>query len=404
MRAILPLLAVSSLFPAALPVLAGEVHSGKNPPAALLPDNPAPASRFHFRLSAGAASRSVGAVEFDSGSRSGGEALPFPSTALRGLRSTAGSVSHYADRRYDDGYVNQDQGTAEDGSTWFWGYDHASQLSTGSGGGGSSTVSFHGAADSIQNESRRFSDRDPGSWSADHDGTVPVIQLDWTYDVLPQLSVGASLQYSWLGLDGSRSFGNFSATRVRTSQDMTLTDTYDTSGIVIPSAPWQGTLAGPGPLINNLPTARNVSKGGILDSSRTTYFNQVRESLDVKLHTLAFGPTVAARLGPVDLALGTGLALNIANWDASHRETLYVRNGSQDAKIYKRWNDHASGTKVLPGAYLQAAATVALTNRLSLTAFGNYDWSQALTAQAGPSRFHLDPTGWMAGGMLGWNF
>lgn len=398
MRSALTLLASSSLLVPVLP--AGENARGKSP----LPDaltEPAAASKSHFRLSAGAAQRSIGGIEFETGSRSGHENLPFPSSALRGFRSRAGSAASYADRQYEDGYVNQDGGTANDGGTWYWGYEKASQLSSS---GSPSSLSFHGPADSVERESRSFSDRDPGSWETDADGAVPVIQLDWAYDLLPRLSVGASLQYSYLGFDGSHSLGNFSATQVRSSQAVTLTDTYDLGGIVAPAAPYHGTLEGPGAVINNRPVARSLQNGGILDASRITFFNHIEESLDVKLHTLAFGPTVAAKLGPVELALGSGLALNIADWEATHTETLYVRTGGGKAKVYKRWADRAADTDILPGIYLQAAATLPLTSHLSLTAFGNYDWSRALTGEVGPSQFRIDPSGWMAGGMLGWSF
>lgn len=383
-----------------LPPVAGRAgerapDSGKAP----LPETPATEApqRSHFRFSAGAAYRSIQGAEFFTGSRSGRESLPFPSSALRGIRSGAGAAGAYADRQYTDGYVFQDGGTAGDGSTWFWGYENPAQVA-------GSRLSFHAPADSIDTSHSERGESDPGAWSTDDGGAVPVVSADWSYDLTPRLSAGFSLQYSYLGFDGGSGVSNFRALQVRGSQAVNLTDVYDIGEIVAPSAPYQGSLEGPGSLINNRPASRSLEKGGILDSSRTAFFNQIRESLDVRLHTLALGPTLTAHAGPVDLALGGGLALNIADWDASHRETLYRQSGTQQAKVYKKWSDQASGTEVLPGAFLQASASVDLGGAFRLTAFGNYDWSRTFSGQVGPSRFRIDPSGWMAGGMIGFSF
>ena len=183
-----------------------------------------------------------------------------------------------------------------------------------------------------------------------------------------------------------------------------MQDLYELGSVIAPLAPYEGSLAGPGPLINNRPTTRNFLPGRVIDRSQVLFQNRLQESFDVQLHRLAIGPTLAARLGPVDLTLGAGMALNIADWSATHTETLYVSKDRQPARIHRRWSDRRSGTAVLPGLALQLAARLALAPRLSCTAFGSHDWSQTLTGTVGPSRFHLDPTGWTVGGMVGYAF
>lgn len=378
---------------------AGSDASGKAP----VPDlsSAAAPSRSHFRFSAGAGYRAMGGVEFETGSRSGREVLPFPRTALRGLRSQAGSATEYADRLYADGYVNQDGGTLADGSTWFWGYETTAQLSSAGTG---SSLTFHGQSDSEERETRRVSDRDPGSWDTDPDGAVPVLGLDWSYDLTPRLSAGISLQYSFLGFDGAHSLSNFSARGTRVSQAVVLTDTYDLGTVIAPAAPWRGSLEGPGPLISNLPSSRVVSPGGVLDSERTSFFNRIQESLDVNLHTLSLGPTLSAKAGVADFTLGVGLSLNVADWSATHTETLYEQREDRSLKVLKRWAERSSGTDVLPGFYVQMAASVPLTRHLSLSGFGYYAWSRTLEARIGPSRFTVDPSGWTVGGSMDWSF
>ncbi|MDB6135150.1 MAG: hypothetical protein JWM59_3393 [Verrucomicrobiales bacterium] len=383
-------------------LLAGTEPPGKQPLVNLDATETAAPGKFHFRLGAGAAYRPLEGVEFSTGSRSGQERLAFPSTALRGMRSAAGSASGFADRIYNDGYVRRDGGTGNDGTTWYWGYENAAQLQSDSSG--NRILKYQGAGDSITRQSGSRRDLDPGVWEEDGDGAVPAIQLDLSWDIQPKLTVGGSMQYSYLGFDGARSLSNFSASQIRSSQATGIEDTYVLGDIIAPSAPYQGSLKGPGPLIPNTPASRSVRPGPELASSRTTFFNRIEESLDIHLHTLNFGPTAATRMGCLELAAGTGLALNIVDWDASHTETLYVRRDGRDAEVYRQWRDYSSGTDVLPGVYVQMAATLPVTRGVSLSAFGNYTWSRSLEAQVGPSRFHLDPSGWMAGGMIGCTF
>lgn len=157
-------------------LLPGSLPAGTEPPGKQPQVNPdtveaAAPGKFHFRLGAGAAHRSLEGVEFSTGSRSGQERLAFPSTALRGMRSAAGSASGFGDRIYNDGYVRRDGGTAHDGTTWYWGYENAAQLQ--SDGQGSRMLKYHGAGDSVTRQSGSRRDADPGSWEEDGDGAVP---------------------------------------------------------------------------------------------------------------------------------------------------------------------------------------------------------------------------------------
>lgn len=148
--------------------------------------------RSRFRISAGAGYRSLEKVEFQSGSRSGALRLPFPATALGRQASTAGSVSGPAPRTYADGFVNEDGGTDKDGSTWFWGYDNASQLSPDG-----NTLTFQGTGDSrLRNQRRSFSD-EPDFWNVEGEGAVPVLRFGWEYDLSPKVTAGVALQYTF---------------------------------------------------------------------------------------------------------------------------------------------------------------------------------------------------------------
>lgn len=378
---------------------AGEITGAKAPAALALPEK---VERGHFRISAGAGFRSIGEVRFTSGSRSGLTRLPFLAAAAGKGSPDTGGADTYADRAYLDGFVRQDAGTAEDGSTWNWSYQDAAQISENSDG--SRALTFHGEAPSRNYNTQSRSDRDPGSWDMEGDGAVPVVQLEWTYDLNPELAAGISMQYSFLGFDGRQDLNSFNAVQTQTSREIHVTDTYDAGDIVLPQAPYEGSFDGPGPLLGNRPSNRHFSRGQPIDRSTVHFFNRIEESLEVRLHQFTFGPTLATRLGPVQLALGAGLSLNVADWEAVHTETLFVRKGRQAARVFKQWSDASGGTDVLPGFYVQAAATIPLTPRLSLTAYGNHDWSKTLSGEAGPSHFSINPTGWTLGGMIGYSF
>lgn len=376
----------------------GEMAAGMGPAAPALP---AAKDRTHFRISAGAAYRSIGDVRFSSGSRSGSVRLPFLATALAKGSPPVGPQDSYADRAYLNGFVRQDAGTANDGTTWNWGYQDGGQTS---GPDGNRSLTFQGQSPSRSRDREIRSDRDPGSWGVEGDGAVPVIQLDWNYDLSPELSPGLSLQYSFLSFDGQQDLNSFNIFQTQASHEVKVTDVYNTGGIVIPQAPYEGSYDGPGPLIDNRPSGRRFHKGRPIDRSEVHFYNRIAESLEVRLHQFTFGPTVATRFGPVQLGLGAGLSLNIADWEATRTETLYVKKDRQAARIYRRWSDQANGIHGLPGVYLQLAATLPLTPRLRVTAYGNHDWSRTLTGQVGPSQFHIDPTGWTLGGMIGYSF
>ncbi len=394
-QAVCLLLSAGAFFhlPAKAGVLAGEQErtSGKEsvvPPVSLATE------RSHFRIGAGAAYRSLGGVNFTTGSRSGNLKLPFLAAALGRRFSQVGSAEEYADRDYRDGFVHQDGGTQGDGSTWNWGYSNGSQQA-------GDTLTFHGQGNSFTQGSRSRSDTDPGAWGVDGDGAVPVVQLDWEYDLRPQMTLGVSLQYSFLAFDGRNSGQSFSASQEQVSQKLNVTDVYDTTGIIVPMSPYEGSHDGPGPLLENKPLTRGHKPGRVFDRSTVSFYNQIEESLDVQLHHFSIGPTVGTKLGPVALTFGAGLSLNIADWTATHTETLYVKQDGKAERIYQRWSDRASHTNVLPGFYGQFSAHLPLTKYLSFSAFGNYDWSQRLTGQVGPSHFSIDPSGWTVGAMLG---
>ena len=409
-----------------------------------------------------------------SASSTGTPATTATSTSSSGSNAntgTAGSASAFADRTYIDGYVNQFPGTAATGRTWFWGYNNASQVSGG-------TLTYHASAPGVTttttstatggstetqttvNSTTTFSTRS-SSWSGlsgDLNWDSELAGSGWFGRIESPaifargaLAVSIELGYSFATADAARrnasvfsahqeseqratttvSAASTSTTTTATGGGTTtasttnaITDTYDVSTIAVPGAPYAGTLAGPGPLITNIPATRTITPtttstttgaiptatsdtassntviggGTVVSSTTADFFSNVTESLDVDLHTISIGPHFSMEWQRVRVGLSTGLAINVADWDADYREDLYVSENGGRAQLLGMYQDHKGGAKVLPGFYIETNANVRLTRRVSLFAGGRYDWAGTLRGSVGPSNFALALGGWTAMG------
>ena len=390
--------------PGAQKPVAGQVAKAKPQPDAL--PKPAkdaavvlPVADSAWRVTIGPQWRQIGTVDWQTGSAAASWSLPW--LAGTGKNVSGSNIPRgIGDHTYDDGFVNQDPGTSIFGNTWFWGYNNASQIQ-----GSDLVLHAAGAGSSTFSRSSSSSVRH-SSWSDDLQGAGIFAKVE-SPELLRLGCVGVSLEfaYSWAQDDSSKTTRDvFQAVQTTRSitQTGTLEDRYDISGLtVIPGAPYAGTFTGPGPSIPNAPYARSFVGGSQESSVQNAIFSSdVRESFDINLHTLSFGPHFSAQCcKDVRLGLGLGLALNIADWDAQYQETLSVSQNGGKAHVIKKWQVDESGTEVLPGFYIEATCEVRLSERLSAYVAGRYDWSDSIQEQVGPSRVSFEPGGWSV--MLG---
>lgn len=351
--------------------------------------------RSPWKITAGAAYRSLGGIHFDTGSHSPAFALP---RLGRSGGQYPGAIGGFADRTYNDGYVFKDDGTGDPNSlfpelTWYWGYQNDAQVSGDS-------LLFHTTG--IVNAFSQSKSRQNGDWDDEAQSAAPYLEAGYFFDLNPQLRVGPSVSFMFMSFDSDKTVSTFAARQVFTSTQFTQTDTFALDGVVPPPAPYAGDLAGPGPLIPNIPASRGVSK--LLIGNQTADFrNRVHQSIDVNLYTFSIGPSLEYTRGCLALTGQTGLALNIADTKADFRETLSVtRNGK--TKTLRRWSAHDNRTDILPGFYLQGSAGCKLGERWTVSAFGRYDWTKDLTGEVGPSSYRLDLDGWTVGGQLALGF
>lgn len=380
----------------------------------------------NWRLTGGYQWRQIGTVNFQSGTHvTNGFLRQWERRLRRGgssSRSSTGPGSDYGpfkgavDRFYRDGYVRQDADSAATGWTWFWGYDNVgdSQLASGT------NVFFHADGGSVTQTTRSFGERitpdfDPNAgWESDLTGSGWFLQLE-TPEIYQSDSclLTIDFSYSFAQADDSRQGPGAYSGRHReggryrsTTTTTTVQDFYDNGDIGILPSSYQGTFAGPGREIRNAPTSRTfltttTGSGGPLPGRllglSTTLLD---ERLEVDLHTLSLGPNVVREWKRLRLNGSVGLALNIVDWKAQLTETLLASRNGSDFVVVEEWTARNSGTDVVPGIYLDAAANYALTTRWSLFASGRYDWAGSLSGSVGPSSFSLDLGGWTLMGGL----
>lgn len=337
-----------------------------------------------WRFSAGAAYRQIGDLNWTTQTQSAGWLLPSLGADIH-ITGAAGPTTGAANRTYADGYVNPENNTPITGNTWYWGYESGSQLQ------GTSLV-FHGQGDTINLTQSTLTS---GDWTDENlDGFGPLLQAEWVRRINAEWSWSVLGSFLFTGFDSDHTGGTFTATHQSLNQ--TVTDSYDIGSFFIPSAPYHGDFAGPGPTISASPTSRTTQT---LDQSDDTYRNVVTQSFDLNLFTLSLGPTIEWHHGKWGLQAGAGVAVNIANWKASQRETL-LRNDEPVAN----WLTRESSTEALWGGFMQVAVHRALDHDWHVSAFVRYDWSQGIEAQVGPSRIDLDLDAFTAGVMIGKTF
>jgi hypothetical protein len=370
-----------------------------------------------WNFTAGYQYRQIGGLEVQTGSHAANILFPWKvgrASGTGGKRASAvaniGSPSAYADRTYDDGYVFQDAGTPAFGDTWNWGYNNASQRQ----GGALSLHSTDGTSESshfARSQSRLLDDN--AGWNDELAGSGWFAKLESPAVFrLGPLHTSLELAYSFTSADtGHLTPGIFSLRQEsltsHTRSVFVTTDTYDVSGISVPTAPHKGTFAGPGPLISNIPQNRTSGVGSKSNSSEAQtveFFSNAIEQLEFDLHTLSIGPHFTWETRRVQVGLSTGLALNIVDWSGEYEENVLYRRNGGNLKHYQTYRIHDGGTDVLPGFYLELNSNLRVTSRLSLFASGRYDFSETLNADLGPSSVKLDIGGWTVSGGLSISF
>ena len=305
-----------------------------------------------------------------------------------------GPENQFADRTYDDGYVNQDAGTPNDGNTWFWGYNNASQYDGAASG--AETLSFTAAdlvGDTGGNNASFSVDADDRGWGFRLSADRPVRQVGPFTLVL-----GVDLSFNQI-----KANTDWEAYRENV---YTVTDVYDVSAIAPPgsttppfTAPYAGTLAGPGPVISNTPD------GGRMLALDYAGRNIVNLDMDISLVTVAACAGLEKDWGKFRLAGRAGLSLSWSHIGTDRDESWFRQMPDGTRQDLARWSDHGSDDDLIPGTLAELSIEYLLTEQWFVGTSAR--WDQPFTdvdVQVGPNEVTANLEGVSGSVFAGFSF
>lgn len=219
-----------------------------------------------------------------------------------------GGLNHF----YNDGYVLLDSAGNTGGQTWNWGYRDPSQVV-------GDTMQFH----AVQPKSGKVSD-DP-----QYGGELTYQRVLGTLRDQHNFLWGVEAGFGFTDLD------------LRDNPTSITTDTFQLNGVVPPSAGYNGTFVGPGPLLGDTPTRTFESSIATLPGY---------QKLSGQLYTIRMGPFAEWYFNEKTSLLGSvGLTLAPSSVSYDFAETTTVPGGSTFVE-----RGHSSKTELLYGAYASA--------------------------------------------------
>ena len=276
---------------------------------------------------------------------------PFPRNAAVNPGTATGGVDH----TYDDGYVRLDSSGNASGLTWNWGYQNASQVV-------GDTMQFH-----ARQPQTGFG---PSSQRA---GDDPQYGLELTY----QRVIGTIFSSAHWGLEGAFGYTdlNLRAQRSGVGSSALITDSFPLNGVLPPGAGYNGTFAGPGALLGDIPT-RSIARGTLSS----------REKLSGQIYGFRFGPFAEWNLTPhVSLAASVGLTIAPTSVDYEFSETTRIAGGGTSLAV-----GHSSKSDVLYGPYVGAMLRYDFTERCGIYVGAQFQNLSALQLSSGTRTARLD--------------
>ncbi|HUR44369.1 MAG TPA: hypothetical protein VMZ27_00740 [Candidatus Saccharimonadales bacterium] len=158
------------------------------------------------------------------------------------------------------------------------------------------------------------------------------------------------------------------------------TAVHDLNGVIPPEAPYAGTPAGPGPLINLTPSSFNTATSDALSAFAGT--------LESSFHEIKFGPSLELDLTDRWIVgFGAGYSSLFVNSTLRYSETvtfsdLAFPGGTRDVDINKaRWS---------PGLYAEVRASYRFTQHLSAYLGADIETHKAVRFGDGDHKVKLD--------------
>lgn len=281
-----------------------------------------------------------------------------------------GGVNHF----YNDGYVLLDSSGNAGGLTWNWGYQNAAQVV-------GDTMQFIAIGPAT-----------PAGFAGSDVTGDPQYGAELTYQRFLG-SVGSGSSVHW-GLEAAIGFTDLDLSENSSVTDpvMVTTDTFQLNGVTPPGAGYNGSFAGPGPLLGDTPT--RITAAGT--ASAASQYELSGQLFGVRLGPFAeWNLTSKLRLGG-----SIGLALAPTSAEYEFTETTALAGGGTSTTAGRD-----SETEVLYGYYVSALLRYEFNERWGGYAGAQFQSLTDLELSAGSHTAELDP-GATVYGMLGvsWRF
>ena len=346
-----------------------------------------------WRVSGGLMYRSMDSVSITTRSRVSEAMLPhMPPPSFNGDFSRFGDPDAPADREYDNGYVRQDRGTQRDGDTWYWGYDNAGQVQ------GNSLV-FKGLAGQQTYSGRDVLSPSIHSSEEDDDGAGFYIKALREIKRSDRYSMHLLVSASHVPFSVENGGSTFDIKQRDITYDVTVVDRYDLMGVTPPDAPYAGNSDGPGPLLPNTPASREITQTEV-SRSDTRYFNEIHQKLDISVTSLDLGLQGEYDVGTVQLTTAAGISFNMIRTDGDRSEDVWRQSGGTTSR-FGHYTDSEHEMDFALGAFLQAGVRYLLNKRIGLELGVQYDVSDPVSGDLGPSSYEVDLDGLSMLAMVG---
>lgn len=347
-------------------------------------------SATRWNLGWGLSWRKIGSVEFDTGPTSLVVPGVFGSNSFT-PPAGIGPATGLFDRTYDNGFVRTGPRTPATGRTTDYEFqtqdqDEGNTLRFQADGGERRIVTSASASA-------------PTGWTEGDDWEIsPYLSLSRLSDIGNGWSFGPSFHFSFTNVDGRQGgLNTLNATEQRDIFDVRAIDRFDTTGLLLPRAPYTGSPGAIAPLLPVEPANRTLED--TLRSTDTAVFSDsIQESLDVNLFGFSLGASAVYQMENQFFAgIGTGIVVNIADWDAGRNDQLVqVTNGGAPVEIASA-GFRSSGTDVLFGLYLQGSVGYQINDSWSIEGNARYDWNESIRGSVGGSDFEVDLSGFSLG-------
>ena len=364
---------------------AGEV-AGPTGPAAAVPGVGGP----RWRVGLGAQWRAVERLSLQASPRASLGAAGRLVDRAGGHRPDNGPAGATGDRRYGDGFVYEDEGTAQDGGTWWWGYESASQVQ-------GDTLSFTAEGDYTTASSWGRAEAWRGEGGAE-DGGGPVLEVGADWDGPGDWRPGWAFSFSQMGLESEERAVLFSGGQQSSHYLIRETDRYALAGVVVPLAPYQGSKAGPGPVIDNIPTRSR--RDSLLQQREEWLASEVEVNFAAEVYNFSLGTTLAWERGRWSWQGGVGLEVDVVSWDLASREVLRA-SGSGGERRLAGWQDGAGGTAVVCGLGLGGRAAWQWRPGWEVAGLAKWRAMERFEVSRGQAGATLNSGGWSVGLTLG---